>query len=45
MTSSTYYDTIPAGYVEILTFNESGSYEIDILSEGKAVYGTELNIE
>ncbi|MCH3992680.1 MAG: hypothetical protein LKK21_06225 [Prevotella sp.] len=44
MASST-YDAIPAGYVEILTFNESGSYEIDILSEGKAVYGTELNIE
>jgi hypothetical protein len=39
------YTTIPAGYTETLTFNGSGSYEIDILSEGKAVYGTELNIE
>ncbi len=29
MTSST-YDAIPAGYVEILTFNGSGSHEIDI---------------
>ena len=42
--SSTYV-TIPAGYMETLTFNGPGSYEIDILSEGKAVYGTELNIE
>ena len=45
MTSSTYYDTIPAGYIETLTFNGPGSYEIDILSEGKTVYSTELSIE
>ena len=42
--SSTYV-TIPAGYMETLTFNGSGSYEIDILSEGKAVYSTELSIK
>jgi hypothetical protein len=45
MTSSTYYDTIPAGYVEILTFNESGSHEIEVLSEGMMIYSAELDIE
>ena len=43
--SSSTYATIPAGYMETLTFNGPGSYEVDILSEGKAVYGTELDIE
>ena len=45
LTTSSTYDTIPVGYTEILIFNESDSYEIDILLEGKTVYGTELNIE
>ena len=44
MTSST-YDAIPAGYVEILTFNGSGSHEIEVLSEGMMIYSTELSIE
>ena len=42
---SSTYATIPAGYMETLTFNGPGSYEIDILSEGKTVYSTELSIE
>ena len=43
--SSSTYAAIPAGYMETLTFNGPGSYEIDILSEGKTVYSTELSIE
>ena len=42
---SSTYAAIPAGYIETLTFNGPGSYEIDILSEGKTVYSTELSIE
>ena len=42
---SSTYDAIPAGYMETFTFNGPGSYEIDILSEGKTVYSTELSIE
>ncbi|GAA6529330.1 hypothetical protein LPYR103PRE_13030 [Segatella asaccharophila] len=43
--SSSTYATIPAGYMETLTFNGPGSYEIDILSEEKTVYSTELDIK
>jgi hypothetical protein len=43
--SSSTYDTIPSGYTETLSFKASGSYEIDILAEGKTVYSTELSIE
>jgi hypothetical protein len=39
------YATIPAGYTETLTFNGPGLHEIDIQSEGKTVYSTELDIK
>jgi hypothetical protein len=43
--STSTYATIPAGYMETLTFDGPGSYEIDIQSEGKTIYSTELSIE